>query len=73
MTGAALRQLRRQLGWTQTQLADAVGVTRNTVARWERDELGMRATAERLIQVIAAEHTLAKRAKGKPKTTKKGA
>ena len=41
-------------------MADAVGVTRNTVARWERDELGMRTTAERLIQLIAKEHAPAK-------------
>jgi transcriptional regulator with XRE-family HTH domain len=56
MTGAALQRIRRRLGWTQQQLANAVGVTRNTVARWERDELGMRATAERVIRLVAEQH-----------------
>ncbi len=54
MTGTALQRLRKRLGWTQAQLAEELGVTRNTVARWERDELGMRATADRLLRVIAA-------------------
>ncbi len=53
MRGAELRRLRKRLGWTQAQLAEAVAVTRNTVARWERDELTMRPTAERLIRLIA--------------------
>lgn len=55
MKGADLRRLRRRLGWTQRQLADAVGVATNTVARWERDELRMRVTAERLVRLIAAQ------------------
>ena len=55
MKGADLRRLRRRLGWTQQQLADAVGVATNTVARWERDELRMRVTAERLVRLIAAQ------------------
>lgn len=53
--------MRQRLGWTQMQLAEAVGVTRNTVARWERGELGMRATAERLIRLIAAQQAPVKK------------
>jgi transcriptional regulator with XRE-family HTH domain len=60
MTGVALRRLRRGLGWTQKQLAEAVGVTRKTVARWERGELGMRSTAERVIRLVAEQHAPAK-------------
>jgi transcriptional regulator with XRE-family HTH domain len=58
MDGASLRRIRLRLGWTQRRLAEELGVSDNTVARWERDELGMRTTAERLILRIAAErHT----------------
>ena len=56
MGGDELRRLRRKLGWTQEQLADAVGVAPNSVARWERDELGIRESAVRLIRRIVAEH-----------------
>ena len=52
MQGKQLREIRRRLGWTQAQLAEAVVVTGNTVARWERDEMGMRESAARLIQAI---------------------
>ena len=51
-----LRRIRVRLGWTQRQLAEELGVAENTVARWERDEIGMKLTAERLIRRIAAEH-----------------
>lgn len=56
MDGPELRRIRRRLGWTQKKLAEELGVAENTVARWERDELGMRSTAEKLIRRLAAEH-----------------
>ena len=39
MTGAELRRARERLGLTQAQLADALGMWRNSVARMERSEL----------------------------------
>ena len=35
MTGKQILKLRRDLGITQQQLADAIGAQRETVARWE--------------------------------------
>ena len=35
--GPRIAALRRERGWTQYDLAAAVGVCRNTVSRWERD------------------------------------
>ncbi len=63
MKGSELRALRLRMGCTQKQLAQQVGVTKNTVARWERDELGMRASAERLIRLLAAQHKPQRRKK----------
>src|SRR5215471_16743871 len=42
MTPEALRQQRLQLGLSQAALAQALGVARNTVARWERSKLEIR-------------------------------
>ena len=39
MTGAQIRELRKRLGYTQAKLAEEVGVTPNTIARYEREEL----------------------------------
>ena len=55
MTGVEIRALREKLGWTQMALAEAVGVTSNTVARWERGEMAISEPAARLLQKIAAE------------------
>lgn len=55
MTGGEIRALRRSLGWTQVALAEAVGVSSNTVARWERGEMGISEPAARLLQKIASE------------------
>ena len=52
MHGVELRQIRRRLGKSQAQLATEVGVDSNTVARWERDEVSIGATAEILIQKL---------------------
>ncbi len=60
MGGGELRALRERLGWTQEHLANALGVAANTVARWERDEMGMREPIDRLIRIIAAQTKFAK-------------
>ncbi len=41
MKGAKLRERRVALGLTQQGLADRLEVSRNTVARWERDEMAI--------------------------------
>jgi DNA-binding transcriptional regulator YiaG len=53
MTGDEVRATRRLLGLTQQQFGERVGVQRNTVARWERDELTVGTTAAILIQLLA--------------------
>jgi len=55
MSGKELLKIRKQLRWTQAQLAGAIGVTWNTIARWERDEVGIGEPAARLIRRILAE------------------
>jgi transcriptional regulator with XRE-family HTH domain len=55
MTGKQIRVLRQQLGWTQVALAEAIGVTSNTVARWEREEMAISEPAARLLKKIAVE------------------
>lgn len=39
MNGADIKKWREEAGLTQVQLADNLGVTSSTVARWERDEV----------------------------------
>jgi transcriptional regulator with XRE-family HTH domain len=41
MTGIQLRKERKCLGLSQAKLGDALGVTANTVARWERGEMNI--------------------------------
>ena len=55
VTAQRLRRLRKGLRLSQSEFASLVGVSANTVARWERGEMGMRATATRLIELIAAQ------------------
>ncbi|MBN8897452.1 MAG: helix-turn-helix transcriptional regulator [Rhodospirillales bacterium] len=38
--GARIREVRRERGWTQDQLALAVGVSRSAVAQWETGRAG---------------------------------
>jgi len=64
MTGKQLKKIRKHLKWTQVQLAKAVGVTSNTLARWERDAVGIGEPIARFIQTVIA--------KGKKKSKKKG-
>lgn len=41
MTGSELRKRRDRLGFSQAKLGAALGVSGNTVARWERDEMSI--------------------------------
>jgi DNA-binding XRE family transcriptional regulator len=63
MTGDEVRRVRRNLGMTQLQFAEAVGVARNTVARWERNELTIGSTAAILIRLLG-ERAPKRRGKG---------
>jgi transcriptional regulator with XRE-family HTH domain len=52
MNGEALRKRRKELGLTQIELANAIGVAPNTVARYERDESGIPEPVARLVMLI---------------------
>ena len=53
MTGQELRAQRRRLGLTQRLLAERVGVTSTSVARWERGERGISEPVARLVRLLA--------------------
>lgn len=55
MKGRTLRIIRTRLGLTQKAMAERIGVTKNTVARWERNEMTIREPMARLIHRLAAE------------------
>jgi transcriptional regulator with XRE-family HTH domain len=50
--GIRIREAREDLGWTQDQLASAVGVSRSAVAQWETGRAGQVTT--NLTRVAAA-------------------
>ncbi len=50
-----LKRIREELGMTQAQLADEVGVHRVTVAKWEAGDRGIPEPVARLIGRIRAE------------------
>jgi DNA-binding transcriptional regulator YiaG len=51
-----VRALRRKLGLTQLQLALALRVTPNTVARWEQGERRVTPLAEGALTLLALTH-----------------
>jgi transcriptional regulator with XRE-family HTH domain len=55
MTPNQLRQLRKRLGLTQKVFAEVLKVAPNTVARWERGEIGMRPSTQLLLEMFARE------------------
>ena len=52
MKGTAFRQHRMKLRMTQKELAEALGVAPNTVARYERGESGIPEPVVRLILLL---------------------
>jgi len=49
-----MRRLLGRLSWTQVELAVALGVTSNSVARWERGEVSIRPPIARLLRHVVA-------------------
>jgi DNA-binding transcriptional regulator YiaG len=52
MRGAECRRIRLSLELTQVKFAERLGVTGNTVARWERDETAIREPMAKLIRLL---------------------
>ena len=57
LTTAEIKFLRKYLGWSSKDFADAMGVTPTQVSRWESKTIPkpMSSTAERLLRVLALE------------------
>ena len=52
LRGKEIRLLRKRLGMTQFDFAKLLGVSANTVARWERDELGLSHSTAKLFSIL---------------------
>ena len=52
MNGAELKRARDRLKMTQAELADAIGLQRNSIARMERDEQPVRLTTELALRFL---------------------
>jgi transcriptional regulator with XRE-family HTH domain len=53
MNGKELRRIRKRIGWTQVQLAKALGISSNSVARQERNEIRISEPVAKLARIIA--------------------
>ncbi|HEX8150853.1 MAG TPA: helix-turn-helix domain-containing protein [Pyrinomonadaceae bacterium] len=60
MTGAQIKELRKSLGYTQARLAEEVGLTPNTIARYERDELKPSPPVLKLLRLLELSQELSK-------------
>ena len=54
LVGAEIRFLRKQVGWSGADFARQMGVTPETVSRWENDRLPMNSTKERFLRLLVA-------------------
>ncbi|MBZ5637306.1 MAG: helix-turn-helix domain-containing protein [Acidobacteriia bacterium] len=52
LTPAEIRFLRKWLGWSGVDFAAHMGVTPETVSRWENSNLGIGAAADRLLRLM---------------------
>ncbi len=65
ITPQEVRAIREQLGFSQREFADRLGVALNTVSRWELGERTPNEAVARLIWMVAEHEGL-----GKPQTRK---
>lgn len=63
MTPTELKRIRKELGLTQERLGERLGVTQNTVARWEISRRRIPEPTARLIGLLLAEARKSKRRK----------
>ncbi len=56
MKGQTLKRIRKEMKVTQVRLGKMLGVTGNTVARWERNEVGISKPMSTLIKILAKGH-----------------
>ena len=56
MNGKELKVIRKRLKLTQVEIAKLVGVTSNTIARWERGIVKISEPAARLILSMKSQH-----------------
>jgi putative zinc finger/helix-turn-helix YgiT family protein len=54
LTAAEVRYLRKQLGWSGAAFARHMGVTPESVSRWENDREPMGPVADRLLRLMVA-------------------
>lgn len=52
--GREIRFIRRAIDMTQAEFGHSLGVTSQTVARWEKDQISIRTPEERLLRITAA-------------------
>lgn len=56
LTGKELRFLRKEMGLTQAELGQYVGLDAQTVARWEKDQYPVTPAADIVIRLLYLEH-----------------
>lgn len=54
-TGGEVRFLRKRLGWSGSDFAKHMGVTEETVSRWENDAVPIGPQADRLLRLMVAQ------------------
>ena len=65
MKGAKLRERRLAMGLTQQGLAIKLKVSRNTVARWERDEMAIPGFLHLALKTLECEAAKGSKSSGK--------
>jgi transcriptional regulator with XRE-family HTH domain len=56
LSGKELRFLRKEMGLTQAELGQYVGLDAQTVARWEKDQYPITAAADAVVRILYLEH-----------------